>query len=456
MMKVWPVLLLVVLGLERAAADLPVECYFSDIIGTWSVIESARTGKPGLSCDEVGEAVYEKTFTLRFPNTVEDEFGNIGTWTMVYDQGFEVRVGGRSYFAFSYFEKTGANVTSYCNRTFPGWSRDLTVRNWSCFQARKITDSPVVRERHDTHDIHLLESRVHKQDVRFIDAINRHQQNWTAKLYPQFEGLTLDHIFRLRGGQHVRRRLRSVPNHQSSVETRLRAAMLPKQFDWRNVSGVNYVRPVKNQGNCGSCYAFASIGVIESQLLLHSDGTESLDLSAEDIVGCSLLSQGCDGGFPYLIAGRYAQDVGLVSEKCIPYDDIGGACNHKRDSCRHIYTTAYNYVGGYFGACNEDEMMLALVENGPLAVGIEVQDDFMQYSGGIYHHTGITNAFNPLEETNHAVLLVGYGVTEQSEKYWIIQNSWGESWGVKGYVYMRKGTDEIAVESMAVQAVAFP
>ncbi|XP_018021969.1 dipeptidyl peptidase 1, partial [Hyalella azteca] len=301
-----------------------------------------------------------------------------------------------------------------------------------------------------------LEARIHKQDARLIDAINRHQQNWTAKFYPQFEGLSLAQIFRYRGGQKVRHSLRKVRNHESSMETRLRVSMLPKSFDWRNVSGINYVRPVKNQGNCGSCYAFASIGVIESQLLLRSQGSENLDLSAEDIVGCSRLSQGCDGGFPYLIAGRYGQDMGLVSEKCIPYDNVGGACDHKRDSCRKIYTTEYRYVGGYFGACNEDEMLLALVENGPLAVGIEVQDDFMQYSGGIYHHTGLTSAFNPLEETNHAVLLVGYGQNKQGEKYWIIQNSWGTSWGVDGYVFMRRGTDEIAVESMAVQAIAYP
>ncbi|XP_018016814.1 dipeptidyl peptidase 1-like [Hyalella azteca] len=149
-------LLVVAVTFELGAADLPVECYFSDIQGTWTFYESARDGSPGMACDTVDEVVYQKTIKLRFPNTAEDEFGNIGTWTMVYDQGFEVRVGGRSYFAFSYFEKTGDNVTSYCDKTFPGWARDLTVRNWSCFKAVKVTDIPVLRQRFDRHNSKLV------------------------------------------------------------------------------------------------------------------------------------------------------------------------------------------------------------------------------------------------------------------------------------------------------------
>ena len=73
---------------------------------------------------------------LKYPNVAVDQFGNQGTWTMVYNQGFEVTVSGRSYFAFSDYSEHGDTVVSYCHRTQPGrgWSHDVTVRNWACFR----------------------------------------------------------------------------------------------------------------------------------------------------------------------------------------------------------------------------------------------------------------------------------------------------------------------------------
>lgn len=121
--------------------------------------------------------------------------------------------------------------------------------------------------------------------------------------------------------------------------------------------------------------------------------------------------------------------------------------------CKRYYATDYAYVGGYYGACNEELMRIQLVKNGPIAIGFEVLDDFMQYKGGIYHHTALVNRWNPFEETNHAVLLVGYGSDAATgEKYWIVKNSWGTSWGESGYFRIRRGTDEVAVESMAVES----
>ena len=98
-------------------------------------------------------------------------------------------------------------------------------------------------------------------------------------------------------------------------------------------------------------------------------------------------------------------------------------------------------------------MRVNLVKNGPMAVAFEVYNDFMAYKGGIYKHTGLTDGFNPFEITNHAVLLVGYGEDETSgTKFWIVKNSWGESWGEKGYFRIRRGTDECSIESIAVES----
>jgi len=94
-----------------------------------------------------------------------------------------------------------------------------------------------------------------------------------------------------------------------------------------------------------------------------------------------------------------------------------------------------------------------LVKNGPMSVSFEVYHDFMQYKGGIYQHTGLKDRYNPFEMTNHAVLLVGYGVDKKSGmKFWIVKNSWGESWGENGYFRIRRGTDECSIESIAVES----
>lgn len=98
-------------------------------------------------------------------------------------------------------------------------------------------------------------------------------------------------------------------------------------------------------------------------------------------------------------------------------------------------------------------MKIELVKNGPMAVAFEVYNDFMHYSSGVYHHTGLTDKFNPFEITNHAVLLVGYGTTEDTNQdYWIVKNSWGEGWGEDGYFRIRRGVDECSIESIAVQS----
>ncbi len=160
---------------------------------------------------------------------------------------------------------------------------------------------------------------------------------------------------------------------------------------------------------------------------------------------------GCEGGFPYLIAGKYAEDFGLVEESCYPYKGRDDPCEKK--TCKRYYATDYKYVGGYYGACNEELMMIQLVKNGPIAVGFEVLDDFMAYKGGIYHHTGVANKFTPFELTNHAVLVVGYGRDAKTgEKYWTVKNSWGTGWGEQGYFRIRRGTDEVAIESMALES----
>jgi cathepsin C len=208
------------------------------------------------------------------------------------------------------------------------------------------------------------------------------------------------------------------------------------------------------------------MGMLESRLRVATKNQLQVNLSPQDIVSCSAYSQGCEGGFPYLIAGKYAQDHGVVAEECYPYTGRDSVCSAAK-KCERSYVAKYRYVGGYYGACNEELMKMSLVESGPLSVSFEVYSDFMHYAGGVYHRTdGLLNKineFNPFEVidiivlifvdysvmdvfvsmqlTNHAVLLVGYGTDSQTkEKYWVVKNSWGTKWGEDGFFRIRRGT----------------
>lgn len=195
--------------------------------------------------------------------------------------------------------------------------------------------------------------------------------------------------------------------------------------------------------------------MMEARIRILTNNTQTPILSPQEVVSCSQYAQGCEGGFPYLIAGKYAQDFGLVEESCFPYTGTDSPC--KLTDCIRYYSSEYHYVGGFYGGCNEALMKLELVHHGPMAVAFEVYDDFLHYRTGIYHHTGLKDPFNPFELTNHAVLLVGYGTDPASGlDYWIIKNSWGTSWGEDGYFRIRRGTDECAVESIAMAATPIP
>ncbi|XP_045587677.2 dipeptidyl peptidase 1 [Procambarus clarkii] len=437
-----------------ALADTPANCLYEDIKGTWTFAETERTGDNTINCDELGPIVHTKTFTLSFPNTAADEYGNEGTWTMIYNQGFEVNINERSYFAFSYYEGDFTSSTSYCDRTFNGWSRDKTIRNWSCFSAQKNTEVVPRETRKLTVPAAQLR-QPYRNDHEMIRKINSAQSSWRAKAYPQHEQYTQLEMLRRQGGPGSVLTARPSPA-PATPQLKARAALLPENFDWRDVDGESYVTAVRDQGNCGSCYTFGSMGQLESRVRLATNNQRQDIFSTQDAVSCTVLDQGCDGGFNYLIAGRYAQDQGVVADTCNPYTAKDDPCVTDA-SCSRTYVSWYEYLGGYYGACNEELMLVALVENGPLSVSYMVFDDFSSYSGGIYHHTGLKNEFNPFEEVNHAVLLVGYGVEETTgEKFWTVKNSWGSDWGEDGFFRIRRGTDECAIESMAVDITVIP
>ncbi|XP_049852872.1 dipeptidyl peptidase 1-like [Schistocerca gregaria] len=116
-------------------------CSYADIEGSWMFYEGERNLNNSAQCLSVDPVRVTKV-QLYYPNQATDQFGNVGTWTLLYNTAFEVLINGRKYFAFSYAEMIDNYfIRSLCNQTYPGWSYDVTVRHWSCFYGVKETQT---------------------------------------------------------------------------------------------------------------------------------------------------------------------------------------------------------------------------------------------------------------------------------------------------------------------------
>ncbi|XP_075054810.1 dipeptidyl peptidase 1-like [Mixophyes fleayi] len=440
------------------AADTPANCSFPDLQGTWEFQVSPSKGgarDKDIDCSNLGPVEKSLKITMKELNVAEDEFGNLGFFTLIYNQGFEIVINNYKWFAFFKYEQRDSNITSYCHDTFPGWVHDVLGRNWACFVGKKVSSKSGERVNPSPYPKEggWLSSKPFKHNPTFLEQINSVQKSWTAKAYPEYERMSMEDLLRRAGGR--KSKIASIPP-PAPMPTDEKYQGLPDAWDWRNIQGANFVSPVRDQGSCGSCYSFGAMAMLESRIRVMTRLQQKPILSPQQVVSCSNYSQGCDGGFPYLIAGKYAQDFGIVEDADFPYTGSDSPCTLKDQQYKY-YSAEYHYVGGFYGGCNEAYMKYELIMGGPLAVSFEVYDDFMYYAGGIYHHTGLQDKFNPFQLTNHAVLLVGYGSDSKTgEKYWIVKNSWGESWGESGFFRIRRGTDECAIESIAVSATPVP
>ena len=236
---------------------------------------------------------------------------------------------------------------------------------------------------------------------------------------------------------------------------------LPKEWDWTNVDGESFVTPRKiDQGNCGSCYAISTIGMLESRLRIQSKKNKDIKLSIQYAVACNFYTEGCNGGFPTLVS-KFISEFGIPSESCLKYsatdDNCAAVCD---DAEQWASVDEFGYLGGYYGAATEELMMKELRARGPFAVSFEPGYEFSFYVGGVYQQ--VANRFDgdesmrdnnlPWEQVDHSVLLVGWG-EENGKPYWKLLNSWGDRWGEKGFFRMRRGKDESGIESMAEIAV---
>jgi len=197
---------------------------------------------------------------------------------------------------------------------------------------------------------------------------------------------------------------------------------LPASVDW-NAKGA--VTPVKNQGQCGSCWAFSTTGSVEGAVFISKGKLTSV--SEQQLVDCSTAegNQGCNGGlmdygFAYIIKNK-----GIGSEASYPYHATDGTCK-KVPSVSTISAFTDVQTG------SETALMTAIVQQ-PISVAVEAdQDSFQLYTGGVMSKACGT-------QLDHGVLAVGYGTLAGAD-YYQVKNSWGADWGMKGYILLARGS----------------
>uniref|UniRef100_A0A1A7WES0 Cystein proteinase inhibitor protein salarin n=1 Tax=Iconisemion striatum TaxID=60296 RepID=A0A1A7WES0_9TELE len=199
---------------------------------------------------------------------------------------------------------------------------------------------------------------------------------------------------------------------------------LPKSIDYRKKGMVS---SVKNQGSCGSCWAFSSAGALEGQLAKKTG--QLIDLSPQNLVDCVKENDGCGGGYMTNAFNYVKDNGGIDSEEAYPYVGQDQSCHYNSSG---MAAQCKGYVEVPKGS--ERALAVALFKAGPVSVGIDAtQPSFQLYRKGIYYDTNCNK-----EDINHAVLAVGYGVSPKGKKYWIVKNSWGEEWGNNGYILMAR------------------
>jgi len=227
---------------------------------------------------------------------------------------------------------------------------------------------------------------------------------------------------------------RTVPNHELRLQQEANSILFispanvefPQTVDWRTHGAVT---PVKDQGHCGSCWSFATTGALEGQNF-RKNGT-LVSLSEQNLIDCSEKygNSGCNGGLMDNAYQYIQENHGIDTESSYPYEGRDDTCRYKKDESGAVDKGFVDIPSG-----SEEQLMHAVATIGPVSVAIDASKESYQfYASGVYYEPDCDS-----ESLDHAVLVVGYGTTEQGENYWLVKNSWGTTWGEQGYIKMAR------------------
>ncbi|CAJ0594153.1 unnamed protein product [Cylicocyclus nassatus] len=311
----------------------------------------------------------------------------------------------------------------------------------------------------------IPESASNLEGQAFVDFINENQPFYKAEIpkmsFEQFQS-------RLMNFKYLKK-----PVHAKTADELVLNEPIPERFDAREKwPYCDSMKQIRDQANCGSCWAVSAASTMSDRLCAHSQGEKKTIISDTDILACcgSLCGEGCEGGV-LLEAWEFVMKEGACSGgpylakdccKYYPFHPCGkhagqpyyGECSgtRKTPACRKTCAFGYkpkydkdkNYASSaYCVNATEEAIQKEIMINGPVQTGYEVYSDFYFYKRGVYvHKTG-------KQYGAHAVKIIGWGV-ENGVKYWLVANSWNYDWGEDGFFKILRGTNECNIESWVV------
>ncbi|CAL8460756.1 g287 [Coccomyxa elongata] len=259
-------------------------------------------------------------------------------------------------------------------------------------------------------------SNAHQLDVN-------HFADWTQE---EFEALMLPNKGRPRPSLgNMAFDNRRVKLHRPTVAKHL----LPSYVDWR---GTPADSPVKDQAACGSCWAFGSVASMETAY--YRETGKQLLLSEQHFIDCAwdAGNTGCLGGFQPLAFNWMADVLELATEEAYPYQGVTNFCKKNVTDKVRFKKFSQVWVNATDSLTQEEAVMEAIYTKGPMTVSVNAEgEDWRFYKAGIYNNTRCSPK---LKKLDHAVVVSGYGETEDGQKYWIVKNTWSANWGEKGYI----------------------
>ncbi|GAB2287747.1 hypothetical protein Dimus_022108 [Dionaea muscipula] len=271
--------------------------------------------------------------------------------------------------------------------------------------------------------------KIFSENVEKIEAYNKMDLGFILGINA-FADLTNDEFRASHNGYNYKRQNFS-PSNVKSTSSSFRyenVTDVPAEVNWVTNGAVT---PIKNQGSCGCCWAFAAVAATEGLTQIKTG--KLISLSEQEVVDCDILhsDMGCNGGTPDGAYSYMIRNGGLTTEENYPFTGVQWICNTKKASQIAAKISSYEDV-----LANNEAAMLQAVAVQPISVAVDAGGFFFQfYFGGVFRGFCGTSL-------DHAVTVVGYGTASDGTKYWLIKNSWGSSWGEAGYMRLQRGVND--------------
>ncbi|XP_061372668.1 cysteine protease XCP2-like [Gastrolobium bilobum] len=328
--------------------------------------------------------------------------------------------------AFSFSSKTLVLACSFFLFVSLAFGRDFSIVGYSSEDLKSMDKLIELFESwiskhgkiYDTIEEKLLRFEIFKDNLKHIDDRNKVVSNYWLGLN-EFADLS-HHEFK---NKYLGLKVDLSGRRESPEEFTYRDVDFPKSVDWRKKGAVTQV---KNQGSCGSCWAFSTVAAVEGINQIVTGNLTSL--SEQELIDCDrTYNNGCNGGLMDYAFSFIAENGGIHKEDDYPYIMDEGTCEMRKEETEVVTISGYHDVPQ-----NNEQSLLKALANQPLSVAIDASGrDFQFYSGGVFD--GQCGS-----ELDHGVAAVGYGTTSKGLDYVIVKNSWGSKWGEKGYIRMRR------------------